>query len=504
MDIKAIFAIIRYALKELMLRRIPATILFIAIAFTVFLVGVNLPQNYTSTALVQAERKNIIEPLLKGRAEITEITPVSIVLETLYSERLLSHVAIRLGLTNAESTPDEVTNARRKIAREMYHQIKDDNVLRLFYTSDSPEQSHENLNAVISVFREDANKQQRDESEEAYVFISEQVDKYREQLTEAESRLSDYKLNNMDGTEAEALDRVLQLRAEIEEIEINIDENQAKATSLSQQIKIEGELQQARMKLTSLQIQRTTLENNLQNLQLAFQDDYPDIVSTKNQLALVVEDIAAVRAENPTLPSEISGDEVSLFEGLRTALSNNELETESLTRRKQSLTRILARENLRADSLTLHQAKLAELTRDYDKTKQIYEELLQRRENASLSVTIDEAGQGMSYKFREMPTMPTSAEGPPPAIFIAIAPVLGIVTLFGLSFAYVFLDPRIRYGVVSKAKIPEGIDIIVNIPSYEKEPIISLSSKTNWILFAVLVIAGIAYGYIAMEWLSAN
>ncbi|GAA6168721.1 hypothetical protein [Sessilibacter corallicola] len=504
MDIKAIFAIIRYALKELMLRRIPATILFIAIAFTVFLVGVNLPQNFTSTALVQAERKNILEPLLRGRAEATEITPVSIVLETLYSERLLSRVAIRLELTNAESTPEEVTAARRKIAREMYHEIKDDNVLRLFYTSSSPEQSHENLSAVVSVFREDANKQQRDESEEAYQFISEQVDKYREQLTEAERRLSDYKLNNMDGTEAESLERVLQLRAEIEQIELTVEENQAKAVSLREQIKVEGELQQARMQLTTLQNQRLTLESNLQNLQLAFQDDYPDIISTKNQLEIVNQEIEDVRSQNPNLPSEVSNDEVSLFEGLRTALSNNELETESLNRRKQSLTRILERENDRADSLTVHQAKLAELTRDYDKTKQIYEELLQRRENASLSVTIDEAGQGMSYKFREMPTMPTSAEGPPPAIFIAVAPVLGIITLFGLSFAYVFLDPRIRYGVVSKAKIPEGIDIIVNIPSYKKEPIISLSSKTNWILFAVLVIAAGLYGYIAMEWLAAN
>ncbi|GAB2190234.1 hypothetical protein [Sessilibacter sp. MAH2] len=510
MDLKAIFAMIRYALKELMARRIPATLLFIFIAFAVLLVGVSLPQNYTATALIQAERKNIIEPLLlRGRAQVTEITPVSLVIETIRSERLLVHAALELGIISESSDDEAVGNAIRKLSRELYHQIRDDNVVRLFYTASSAEESFTNLNAIISAFRKDANQQQRDESSEAYEFISTQVEKYKQQLSDAEKRLSDYKINNMDGTETEALDRILELRGEIENLELNIDENLAKASSLKTQIDVEGKIQQARNKLNTLQTQKRELESRLQGLQLAFQDDYPDVVSAKNQISIVSQEIAEVQAANPSLPAEVSGDEVSLFEELRSNLSNIELQTESMQRRKASLEKILERENSKADSLAVHQTELAELTRDYDKTKQIYEELLQRRENASISLTIDEAGQGMSYKFREMPSIPTSSEGPPPVIFVAAAPFLGIFTLLGLSFAYVFLDPRLRYGMVPKSKLPEGIDIIVNIPSYTPEPIAEKQSKTTWVLIAVVLLSAVlygylAYGFLALEWLSAK
>jgi len=171
---------------------------------------------------------------------------------------------------------------------------------------------------------------------------------------------------------------------------------------------------------------------------------------------------------------------------------------------KQSLEKLLTKESQRADKAAIDQAMLSELTRDYDKTKQIYEEMLQRRENAKLSVAIDEQGQGMTFHIQERPLMPVSAQGPPQILFIAAAPFLAAMFPLGLCFVYVFLDPRIRYGMLSKSKLPDTIDIVVDIPAYSQEALNHNRAKTNWLLVSLVVVAAILYGYLASFWLFAE
>ncbi len=503
MDIKELIALCKHTLHELASHKVAATLAAIFTAFLIFFVGVSLPQSYVSSALIEAERKSIIEPLLKGRAQV-DISPVSVVLETLYSNKIMERSARELGLIDQNSTLEQIESARKLLSERLSHRVIDDKLLRLTFGSSSAEYSHQALSVLVDTFMMVATEEKVAESEEAYRFISEQVEKYKKQLAQAESRLSNYKIQNMDATERESFNRITELRTELEELELRIDEGQAKTRSLRTQIDKEGNLQQARSSLSQLLIKQRQAENTLQNLQLSFQEDYPDIVSTKSQIAQIQQEIAKLREQHPNLPSEVSQEETTLFDELRANLSAIELETESLVRRKQSLEKLLTKESQRADKAAIDQAMLSELTRDYDKTKQIYEEMLQRRENAKLSVAIDEQGQGMTFHIQERPLMPVSAQGPPQILFIAAAPFLAAMFPLGLCFVYVFLDPRIRYGMLSKSKLPDTIDIVVDIPAYSQEALNHNRAKTNWLLVSLVVVAAILYGYLASFWLFAE
>lgn len=504
MNINELLAIARQALKELVQHKVAATLAAIVAAFIIFFIGVSLPKSYVTSAVIHADNKSLIEPLLQGRSNVKAPSPVNVLVETLYSPTILDRTAIKLGLVDESSSGSHIENTRKRLQQQLFHEVKGDKIVRLSFTSNSADYSFQALNTLIAVFLENSTAEKTQESAEAYEFISRQVDEYKKQLAEAESRLSNYKIQNMDGTESEAFKRISELRSEITSLELRISENQAKTRTLKTQITKEGSLQQARAQQTELLGQLRTAQNNLRLLQLSFQDDYPDIVSTKSQISQLTSDLEELRQANPNLPADNSSEELNLFDEMRSTLSSLELETESLMRRKQSFETLLKQESERADKAAVDQAMLAELTRDYDKTQQIYEQMLQQRENAKLALTIDQQGQGMSYRIAERPVFPLTAQGPPAILIVTAAPIIAALMPLGLCLVYVFFDPRIRYGLHSKSKLPEGIDIIVNVPTYHREQTSLVQSKSNWALALIALTAIVLYAYFASFWLMAE
>lgn len=507
MDIKELVELAKQALSELQRHKVAAVLGAVALAFVIFFVGVQLPQSYSSSALIQADRKEALEPLLAGRtntSRLKEIPPNTILIETIYSPLILRKTALKLGMISGASSDAQIYSAENLLANRLSHKPVDNKLVRIFFTSDDPKYSRDALEALIDVFMENASKQRLTESTEAYDFISAQAEEYARQLADAEAKLSDFKINNLDGTEAEAFDRVNELKVDIQELTFSVDDNTARAAKLREQIAKEGFIQQARTDQNILLGQLREAELKLQTLQLSFQDDYPDIVTAKSQIAQINAELAQLRSEFPNLPTEGSGDERSLFEELRSTLSALEQDTESKLRRKQSLQALLNEETSRVSKIAVDQAKLSALTRDYDKTQQIYEEMLQKRETAKLSLTIDEEGKGMTYKVSEPPSMPLSSQGLPPSLFIAAGPLIAGLAPLGLCLAFVILDPRVRYGITSNLKLPEGLDIVVSIPSYHNESTPILKSWSNIALAIFVIAAGAAYVWLAYIWLQSN
>jgi hypothetical protein len=102
------------------------------------------------------------------------------------------------------------------------------------------------------------------------------------------------------------------------------------------------------------------------------------------------------------------------------------------------------------------EATLAELTRDYQVNRDIYQDLLKRRENARVSMNLDRDKQGLTIKIQEPPTLPLSPSGLRFLHFVIAAPLLGVILPLGLIYGRLRLDPRIRFGALisEKLKLP--------------------------------------------------
>jgi len=134
-------------------------------------------------------------------------------------------------------------------------------------------------------------------------------------------------------------------------------------------------------------------------------------------------------------------------------------------------------------------ARLAELTRDYQINRDIYQDLLRRRENARVSMNMDSDRQGLTFKIQEPVTLPQSIGGPRFLHFVVGGVLLGVLIPLGLLYARLQLDPRIRVG--SAITVAHKLPIVTVIP-HLWSPTELRTLRSELVLLTLLVVATIA------------
>src|SRR5690606_15933581 len=247
--------------------------LFILMSFSVLALGVLWPKKYSTSTLMVAETTTIIEPLLKGRAPTSNINRAEQAREVIHTP----------GILGKNPTPDESDDVVKSLRSGLLVKPERNNFFRISYESSSPDRSFEVLNSIINVFIEDSARKKREESQGAFAFIDAQVQSYKRQLELAEQKLKEFKGQNLDGTEASVNSRIQQLRGEIENLNITIEETQARINTIQQQLNNEGQYQQAKGQVDDMRQRRQTLATQLEQLLLTYQENYPDVVSLRGQ-----------------------------------------------------------------------------------------------------------------------------------------------------------------------------------------------------------------------------
>ncbi len=501
MDTTFIIEIVRAVWREIILWRFWVVAVFLLITFSLLGIGFYWPERYQTEATLYADNKNIIEPLLEGRAEVTETDHSRQAREIIYTRRILSQVAEKVGLLNQNSSDQ----AREAVINKLRANITIENVgreyFRVIYSDRDQEYSFSVLNAAIETFIADSSNQRRQESRSAYEFIDQQVEAYKRQLLVAEKQLKDFRAGNLDGDSQSVTRKIEQLRSEIEELKLSIDETEAKRRSIREQINNESEYLTAKGKLDEEVGRLEVLNNQLDSLRLVYQETYPDIVSLKQQISaqeLVIESLRSGDRYASRL-SQSESVENPLYEELRVRGSEIELDLNSLRKRKEAIERILEEEFKRAERVAENEAELSELVRDYDVTREIYEEMLGRKEKARLSMTLDVEGQGINFKIQEPPVYPIQPSGLRFVHFMLVAPILGFIVSLGLIIFYVLVDPRLRSVSMLESMMPDNVEILAEIPHINT----TLSKRLiRTDMVVILVVCLLAAGlYIGITWL---
>jgi polysaccharide chain length determinant protein (PEP-CTERM system associated) len=489
---------------ELVRFRFLVVFAFLTFAFLVLGLGVVWPKNYTTSAVLFADVTNIIGPLLKGNAEVTQIDRSEKVSEILYTKPIMLSVGRRADLIKDGMSEIEqlrvvdYIRARIRIERE-----RSDDYFRISFTANNPDVSFEVLNAMVAEFIENAARKKRDESMSAYNFIDSQVQMYKRQLEAAEEKLKEFKAQNTDGTEEQVNARLASLRQDIETLKINTEETQARANSITQQLGNEGQYLQAKGQIDELRLRRQVLTSQLEQLQLSYQDSYPDIVSLKTQIAEVDQSIRKMQESGAVFGS---GEKVQnpLYEELRKQLSEADVELRTQKRRMQSLIKLQGEELERQERIAARQAQLSELTRDNDVFRRVYEEMLQKKEAARLSMTLDKEGQGVTYRVQESPSFPLRPSGLRFIHFAILGPIFAFLAPIGLLIAYIMLDPHIRSARGLQKSLPDDVPMIGVIPHYDSPIVQRLLRRDVWMLLAIATLGMAVYVGTAVFWHISN
>lgn len=489
MDWRYILDMVNAVKLELYRYRVLAAIVFMCVTAGVLGLGYVTPKTYTSEAMLYADSSNILQPLLRGSAEVTPIDRINEAREMIQSRSYLERVAYDAGLLIGQETDSQKGEVTGSLRDALNLKVSNRNFLELSYRSDDPDKSFRVLSAALNRFMERTSSKKRSESEGAFEFIDAQVSTYRRQLEEAEQRLKEFRSNNQDGSESNVQSRIEKLRSEIENLKLAIQQSESEVLLTTKQLEDEEPYRRINSGEGATEVDRkiARLENNLDELRLQYHDSHPDVVSVLSQL----EELRERKARGDVGQRSGGSSEVvenPVYEQLKLKLSDAQTRLEVQRNRLTSLERLLDEAFERSERVAENQAELSELTRDYNVTKNVYEDMLERREKARLSMTLDVQGEGVSYRIQEPASYPTRWDGLQLHQVGMAGPFLGGTMVLGLLVALVMFDNRVRSSRTLLTQLPGDIPMLASVPHYSSTWKDRLLRRDMLLLVTVLLI----------------
>ena len=496
MDLQFLLDTLRAVRLELYRKRVLAAVVFMVVTAGVLAVGYITPKTYTSEAVLYADQSSILEPLLRGQAEVTQLDRINEARETIESRSFLEQVALDTGLITSNQSDQQRNGAIAELRDQVNLRVSNRSFLELSYRSSSPEQSFQVLSTVLDRFLERTARKKRSESQSAYEFIDSQVKAYQRQLEAAEQRLKDFRIRNQDGTEGNVNARIERLRGDIENLKLEIEQSRSQIELTRKQLANEEPVRRVAVDggLSTTARRLEALRQKKDNLLLQYQERHPDVVAVNAQIAELEEQLASGTAEE----TDVGRTEVMenpTYESLKLQLAEATTRLAVQEKRLESLQGLLDEAFERGDKVAANEAELAELTRDYDVTRDVYEDMLQRRERARLTMTLDVQGEGGSYRIQEPASYPVTWDGLQLYQIGIAGPFLGSATVMGLLAMLVMLDQRLRSPRALQLALPPSIPVMATIPHYSSTWKDRLLRKD--VLFLVFVLGLFMVGYLA-------
>ncbi len=481
--------------------------IFSIISLLLLVVAFFWQTSFESSVTLYVDDSNVINPMLEDVAEnASQQDKVSVAKEVLFSKDILDQVLEKGGWVDASMSDVEKERIKEDIINDTEVENINSTLLVFSHRNADPQVAFQTTSLFADLFLEKSMRAQSVESSDAFEFIVDQVETYRGKLEDAERRLESFRSQYpgaRPGTEGNVDQRIIELRRQIETTELLYAETSQRRRTLERELSSESSTIQQEYRENQIRDSIADLQAQIDTLRLSYTDDYPDIVRLKQQVQDYIELAQNESARRDAASSQgnsvfnLGGQSYSgssnlspVYQQLRADLARSAAEAESLKSRLAQTKVLLNKELGRAGRSTKVERELAELSRDYEINKEIYEELVKRRESARVSLSLGQEKQGVLYRIQEAASFPILPSGLR-FMHIALAGlILGAILPFVFLVAFLKLDPRIRTSSAITEELELPLLTVVphmNLPG-EEEPWIRRRSSSIIIILGVLII----------------
>ncbi len=126
--------------------------------------------------------------------------------------------------------------------------------------------------------------------------------------------------------------------------------------------------------------------------------------------------------------------------------------------------------------------------------------MLEKKNAARVSMTLDLEGQGVSYRIQDPAAFPLKPVGLSFVVFAILGPILGFLFPIGLLIAFVVVDPHIRSSRLLQAQLPDDIEMLGVIPHYSTPLGERLLKKDMLGILGGTLVALFLYALLAIYW----
>ena len=493
--------------RELRRYGVTMAILFAVIALAALVLGIVWPRTYNASTTILAQGSDIIQPLLEGRAVATGVTDrAGIARQVVFSRKVLADILEHGGWMKEQPSALEQDRLMEQIKDRTTVTSPRPELVQITYRDSDAHRTFEVTKRFAEQFIDESKATKERESRDAFEFIDSQVNDYHKKLTDAEDGLLKYRSAHADAQPGSATDanaRISALRTQVEQARMTLMEQQSREGALVAQLSGESEVTAVQTRAGLYRAQLIELQAQLDRLLLTFTEQYPDVVRTRMQMQDVQRQLAAEETRR-NQPSAAGGQTPfdnaqfnPLFQELKLRLGELRREIAATRSRMSSSEGMLSDELDRSRRIAASEGALAELTRDYEVNRDIYQDLLRRRENARVSMVLDQEQRGLTFRIQDPAILPLRPSGLRLAHFAGAGIAMALAIPLALLFALVRFDPRVRSA--RQLERATGISVLATVPTYAtaRERVRDRAR----VAIAFLVVVGVIAAYVFTYWI---
>jgi polysaccharide chain length determinant protein (PEP-CTERM system associated) len=467
--------LISLARKEFRRYLLPFATIFAAIAFFFLAWGMVNPPTYKSSATVLVQDNSPITPLMEGRtAASNDASQAVISRDVLFGRRVMEEVLRAGGWLDDNPSPLEKDRLTREIIARTEIVVTDRpvtrstdprlSVVKITYSDSDAKRAYIVAKRFSEALIEQVLNSKAAASRSAYQFIDAQVERYQHALGEADDKLQDYRSGNPDalpGVDSDVSARIGELRRAVDNARMDLADVGAQEQQVISQLSRESQVATV-PRSAQFDAQLSALEAERDRLMLTYTDQYPDVVRVKNQIRDLMAQKGSGRASGSSVLPGTTPSLNPLYAQLRTQLADVRRQGAAAASRVATAQALLEQELERSRKIIGSEPTVSALTRAKDVNQEMYEDLLKRRENARVSLSLDADGRSLGFQIQEPASIPLFPSGPRLMHFAVAGLMLATLVPLLLLSLLVKHDPRVRSPL--QIERDAGLPVLATIP----------------------------------------
>jgi succinoglycan biosynthesis transport protein ExoP len=440
-------------------RKWVAVVTFAAAAAAAVTIARSLPNIYRASATVLVEQPQVSEAFVRTSVTTALETRIQTIHQRVMSRDRLADVIARLNLypelQGRAPISGIVSRMRRDIQPLEFRGVEQTSArtgtiaFSLGYTGRDPETVARVVNTLAELYIEENTKSRGRQAARTAEFLGEQLEAAKQELDTLESRTSQFRVNHGSELPEQMAVNLATLERLNAKLRLNGD---YQSRVMERRDRLEREIAQTRSTgspavstITPEEATLAKLKQELADLRRQYSDRYPDVIRLQSELARFEEQLAqrgeqVGQADGETAVAGTTGPVTTGDSPTpKQALSQVEAELDSLKKEESFLRQLILGYEGRLENAPKRDQELRQLSSGYDTTKERYQSLLKRYEDAQLAENLEE-GQNVE-QFRVLDAaIPPSGPAAPDRLRLLL---MGLMAALGLAFGAVLAAEKL-------------------------------------------------------------
>ena len=415
-----------------------------------------MPDKYEASARIYVDTQSVLQPLMSGLAVQPNVEQqVAILSRTLISRPNVQKLVRMSDLELTTKTDADKENLVDELTKTLKIQSAGrDNLYTLTFRHTKPEVAKRVVQSLVSIFVESGMGSNRKDAESAQKFIEEQIKVYETKLQEAEGRLKEFKLKNLNVAEEGKtyFTRISDVTAKLSDARLQLREAENSRDVLKRELAGEEpillpETQDSASLIAAPEIDSRidVLKRNLDTLLQRYTDKHPDVVGAKKVIAQLEEQKRdEIKARQKAGGGKtLSTNANPVLQQLKISLAEAEANVAALRARvaeydsRYNALRNTARQQPEVE------AEFTQLNRDYDIQKKSYETLVSRRESASMSAQMESSTGVAEFRVIDPPRVSPTPVAPNRLLILPVVLLISLLAGAAVSFTASQVRPTV-------------------------------------------------------------